>query len=200
MSDEIFAKIEETVEGNEDYYENLQDLLPELRKVLSQERFDIFAFQEHLKKGDFVAIHIEKDNTVESLFIADDKNAFILNYDAYGDYLDGGSVGMTTTGGVKSFANVDVIPQFDYGHREFNRYEITSNPTRWRDKAIEFLATIGIKTEVEGAAEQKWIVKIPSGNPTMYSKLSLKIYQPFNTDFPNDLIKKLNEIFDNQKL
>tara|TARA_B110000444_G_C18530830_1_gene451098 strand:- start:34 stop:630 length:597 start_codon:yes stop_codon:yes gene_type:complete len=198
MSDEIFAKIEETVEGNEDYYENLQDLLPELRKVLSQERFDIFAFQEHLKKGDFVAIHIEKDNTVESFFIADDKNAFILNYDAYGDYLDGGSVGMTTTGELKSFANVDLLPYPT--EKMTDGVIITSNPTRWRDKAIGFLATIGIKTEVEGAAEQKWIVKMPSGNPIMYAKPTLKIYQPFNTKFPESLIKKLKEMFDDQKL
>tara|TARA_R110001583_G_scaffold1076_3_gene9096 strand:- start:2672 stop:3328 length:657 start_codon:yes stop_codon:yes gene_type:complete len=35
---------------------------------------------------------------------------------------------------------------------------------------------------------------------TLYSSEFLKIYQPFNTDFPNDLIKKLNEMFDNQKL
>ena len=77
---------------------------------------------------------------------------------------------------------------------------ITSNPTRWRDKAIGFLATIGIKTEVEGAAEQKWIVKMPSGNPIMYAKPTLKIYQPFNTKFPESLIKKLKEMFDDQKL
>ena len=35
---------------------------------------------------------------------------------------------------------------------------------------------------------------------TLYSSEFLKIYQPFNTDFPHNLIKKLNEMFDNQKL
>lgn len=35
---------------------------------------------------------------------------------------------------------------------------------------------------------------------TLYSSEFLKIYQPFNTDFPNDLIKKLERMFDNQKL
>ena len=35
---------------------------------------------------------------------------------------------------------------------------------------------------------------------TLYSSEFLKIYQPFNTDFPNDLIKKLEEMFDNQKV
>lgn len=35
---------------------------------------------------------------------------------------------------------------------------------------------------------------------TLYSSKFLKIYQPFNTDFPNDLIKKLERMFDNQKL
>ena len=35
---------------------------------------------------------------------------------------------------------------------------------------------------------------------TLYSSEFLKIYQPFNTDFPNDLIKKLERMFDNQNL
>jgi hypothetical protein len=35
---------------------------------------------------------------------------------------------------------------------------------------------------------------------TLYSTEFFKIYQPFNTDFPNDLIKKLERMFDNQKL
>lgn len=197
MSDklELFNRIEETVEGYEDDYENIQRLLPDLRKSrMMQERFDIFALQEHLKNGNFVATHIERDNTTESVFVADDIQAFILNYDAYGDYLDGSSIGITTTGGLKSFAHVDLLPHSS------GSVVITSNPTMWRDKAIGFLATIGIKTIVEGGVEQKWIVKMPSGNPTMYAKPSLKIYEPFNNDFPNDLIKKLKEMFDNQKV
>jgi hypothetical protein len=197
MSDktELFNRIEETVEGYEDDYENLQSLLTDLRKSrMMQERFDIFALQEHLKKGDFVATHIERDNTTESVFVADDTQAFILNYDAYGNYLDGSRRAFTTTGGLKSFANVDLLP-----HSSGSVF-ITSNPTMWRDNAIGFLATIGIKTIVEGGVEQKWIVKLPSGNPTMYAKPSLKIYEPFNNDFPNDLIKKLKEMFDNQKV
>ena len=195
MADEVFAKIEETVDGYEDYYENIQRLFPDLRKVLSQERFDILALQKHLKDGDFVATHIERDNTQEAFFIADDKNAFILNYDAYGDYEDGSRIGMTLTGGLSSFVMCDLIP-----HTK-NNFIITSNlGYEWRTKAIGFLASIGIKTIVEGGVEQKWIVKQPSGNPTMYAKPSLKIYEPFNTDFPNDLIKKLKEMFDNQQL
>ena len=35
---------------------------------------------------------------------------------------------------------------------------------------------------------------------TLYSTEFLKIYQPFNTDFPNDLIKKLERMFESQKL
>ena len=56
MSDksELFNRIEETVEGYEDDYENLQSLLTDLRKSrMMQERFDIFALQEHLKNGRF---------------------------------------------------------------------------------------------------------------------------------------------------
>ena len=197
MSDksELFNRIEETVEGYEDDYENLQSLLTDLRKSrMMQESFDLFALQEHLKKGDFVATHIERDNFIESVFVADDIQAFILNYDSYGDYLDGSSIGITPTGGLKSFANVDLLPHSS------RSVVITSNPTMWRDKAIGFLATIGIKTIVEGGVEQKWIVKLPSGNPKMYAKPSLKIYEPFNNEFPNDLIKKLKEMFDNQKV
>jgi len=196
MADEVFTKIEETVDGYEDYYEHIQSLLGDLRKILSVERFDLLALQKHIKDGDFVATIFDKDNSIESVFIADDKNAFILNYDAYGAYLDGSSIGITgdDTGELKSFAHVDLIP-----HTK-NSFTITSNPTMWRDKAIGFLAKIGLKTTVEGGVEQKWIVKQPSGNPTMYAKPSLKIYEPFNTDFPNDLIKKLKEMFDNQQL
>ena len=106
--------------------------------------------------------------------------------------MDGSRIDMFLS---NSFVLSDLIP-----HTK-NSFIITSNlGYEWRTKAIGFLASIGIKTIVEGGVEQKWIVKQPSGNPTMYAKPSLKIYEPFNTDFPNDLIKKLKEMFDNQQV
>ena len=81
---------------------------------------------------------------------------------------------------------------------------ICENLTLEQESAFSsFIAKVlyeGVSKQQGDDGKQYLFVKIYNDYHTLLTTSYLKIYQPFNTKFPESLIKKLNEMFDNQKV
>jgi hypothetical protein len=81
---------------------------------------------------------------------------------------------------------------------------ICENLTLEQESAFSsFIAKVlyeGVSKQQGDDGKQALRVKIYNDYHTLLTTSYLKIYQPFNTKFPESLIKKLNEMFDNQKV
>jgi hypothetical protein len=81
---------------------------------------------------------------------------------------------------------------------------ICENLTLEQESAFSsFIAKVlyeGVSKQQGDDGKQYLRVKIYNDYHTLLTTSYLKIYQPFNTKFPESLIKKLNEMFDNQKV
>lgn len=84
------------------------------------------------------------------------------------------------------------------------KHIICENLTLEQESAFSsFIAKVlyeGVSKQQGDDGKQYLFVKIYNDYHTLLTTSYLKIYQPFNTKFPESLIKKLNEMFDNQKV
>ena len=116
------------------------------------------------------------------------------------DELNPTSVEDETHDALMNVAIEEYTTQSDIKNKKVKFSGLTLEQESALSKALGIILFVSLSKTQSEDGTQSLILTYNPDQFTFYTSEFLKIYQPFNTDFPNDLIKKLEEMFDNQKV